>query len=170
MAAYNLTNADIYKGNWLMVFLNDKPIAMATSHSLSLSTTTTEVSTKDHGDTPSVTVQSISWEITTENLYTVDGFNDLWTAMKTMQPVTVKFAPASNYSHSGQTGIVGVQGAQNWSPGTAIASGQAVISSLSVNAPSGDNATLSATFTGQGSLDQMSGTQGTQGAQGTQGN
>ena len=149
------SNTDIIKGSKLMVFLNDSPIAFATSHSLSITVNTSEVSTKDHGDFPSVIGKNITWEITTENLYSDGAESALWTAMKTMQPVTVKFAPASNYSNtSAQQGIVGVDSASDWSAGTAIASGKALITSLQVNAPAGDNATLSATFTGVGELDQ----------------
>jgi hypothetical protein len=81
--------------------------------------------------------------------------------MKTMQPVQIQFAPASNYDNaSAEPGIVGVEGATDWTPGTAIASGKALVTSLSVNAPSGDNATLSATFTGVGALDQAGGATG----------
>ena len=149
------TNTDIIKGSKLMVFLNDAPIAFATSHSLSITVNTSEVSTKDHGDFPSVIGNNITWEITTENLYSDDAESALWAAMKIMQPVTVKFAPASNYNNAtSQKGIVGVESAAEWAAGTAIASGKALITSLSVNAPSGDNATLSATFTGVGELDQ----------------
>ena len=149
------SNTDIIKGNKLMVFLNDAPIAFATSHSLSITVNTSEVSTKDHGDFPSVIGNNITWEITTENLYSDNAESALWAAMKTMQPVTVKFAPASNYNNAtSQKGIVGVASATEWAAGTAIASGKALITSLSVNAPSGDNATLSATFTGVGELDQ----------------
>lgn len=149
------SNTDIIKGSKLMVFLNDAPIAFATSHSLSITVNTSEVSTKDHGDFPSVIGNNITWEITTENLYSDNAESALWAAMKTMQPVTVKFAPASNYNNAtSQKGIVGVESAEEWTAGTAIASGKALITSLSVNAPSGDNATLSATFTGVGELDQ----------------
>ena len=149
------SNTDIIKGSKLMVFLNDAPIAFATSHSLSITVNTSEVSTKDHGDFPSVIGNNITWEITTENLYSDNAESALWAAMKTMQPVTVKFAPASNYNNAtSQKGIVGVESATEWAAGTAIASGKALITSLSVNAPAGDNATLSATFTGVGELDQ----------------
>jgi len=148
-------NSDILKGSKLMVFIGDTPIAFATSHSLSITMNTTEISTKDHGDFPSVIGQNITWELTTENLYSDGGETALWNAMKTMQPVTVKFAPATEYNNaSAEPGIVGVDSATDWTPGTAIASGKALVTSLSVNAPSGDNATLSATFTGVGALDQ----------------
>lgn len=155
-----MVNTDIIKGSKLMVFIGDSPIAFATSHSLNLTMNTTEVSSKDHGDFPAVIAQNISWEVTTENLYSDAGQTALWNAMKTMQPVTIKFAEASNYSNTtAQQGIVGPQGPQGpqgWTVDTShiIASGTALVTSLSVNAPAGDNATISATFTGSGSLDQ----------------
>ena len=152
-----MDNTDIIKGSKLMVFLGGSPIAFATSHSLSITVNTSEVSTKDHGDFPSVIGKNITWEITTENLYSDTGEAALWNAMKNMQAVTVSFAEASNYSNTkAQQGIVGVQGAQGWAVDEEhiIASGKALITSLSVNAPAGDNATLSATFTGVGELDQ----------------
>ena len=45
-----MTNQDIVKGSALMVFLGGSAIGFATSHALSLTTNTTEVSTKDHGE------------------------------------------------------------------------------------------------------------------------
>lgn len=149
-------NSQIIKGSRLMVFIGSTPIAFATSHSLSITMNTTEISTKDHGDFPSVIGQNITWEVTTENLYSDGGETALWNAMKTMQPVQIQFAPATEYDNeTAEPGIVGIiDGASDWTPGTAIASGKALVTSLSVNAPSGDNATLSATFTGVGALDQ----------------
>ena len=150
-----MINTDIIKGSKLMVFISGSPIAFATSHSLSITMNTTEVSTKDHGDFPSVLGQNITWEITTENLYSDTGEAALWNAMKTMKAVTVAFAPATNYDNAkAEPGIVGENVSETWTAGTAIASGKALITSLSVNAPAGDNATLSATFTGVGKLDQ----------------
>lgn len=150
-------NQDILKGSKLMVFIADKPIAFSTSSNISIQMNTSEISTKDHGDFPSVIGQNITWEVTTENLYSDDGQTALWNAMKTMQPVTVKFAQASNYNNAtSQKGLPLEEDGQEWTPDAQkiIASGKALITSLSVNAPAGDNATLSATFTGVGALDQ----------------
>lgn len=154
-----LTNTDIIKGSKLMVFIgaagSEQAVAFATSHSLSLTLNTSEVSTKDHGDSPAVVPQSISWEMTTENLYSDSGKAALYDAMITMKPVRVAFVSSSYANDTAEKGIVGVQGAQGWSAEETIASGSAYITSLSVNAPAGDNATLSATFTGNGALEQF---------------
>ena len=147
-------NTDILKGSKLMVFLGGSPIGFATSHSLSMTTNTTQVSTKDHGDFPSTIAQNITWEVSAENLYSEAGESTYMTAMKTMQPVTVVFAEAGNYSNTtsqGATPMATTSGAE-WTLGTKIAEGQALITSFSINAPAGDNATMSVTFTGSGEL------------------
>lgn len=148
------SNQDILKGSKLMVFLGGAPIGMATSHSISMTTDTSEISTKDHGDFPSVVAQKISWEVSCENLYTVAGKDIYMTAMKSMQPVTLVFAEAGNYSNTtsqGATPMADTDPAE-WTVGTKIGEGKALITSFSINAPAGDNATMSVTFTGTGEL------------------
>lgn len=153
-------NSDILKGSKLMVFVDDngtkKAIGFATSHSLSLTTNTTEVSTKDHGDYPAVIAQSISWEVTAENLYSDTGEATYMGLMLSKTPVDIEFAPASNYSNADEKGIIDASPAKAWTAGTPIASGKALITSFSINAPAGDNATMSVTFTGVGALTQPS--------------
>ena len=69
MANYTLTNNDIIKGGHLMVFLNDEPIAFATSHSLSKTLNTQEVATKDHGDYAAVLPQNYMGSYYRESLF-----------------------------------------------------------------------------------------------------
>lgn len=148
-------NSEIVKGSMLMVFIEGSPVGFATSHSLSITTNTAEVSTKDHGDYPATIAQSISWEVTAENLYSTAGEGTYMNAMLAKKPVTISFAPASNYDAQDENGVVGPQGqSEEWAAGTAIASGQALITSYSINAPAGDNATMSVTFTGVGPLNE----------------
>ena len=149
MANYSLTNADIIKGGHLMVFLNDEPIAFATSHSLSKTMNTQEISTKDHGDFSAVLPQNITWEITTENLFAESDYATLVDSMLAGQPVDVVFANAASWV---KTGID--NSSKTWTPdsaGTQL-SGKALITSLTANANTGENATFSATFTGVGAI------------------
>lgn len=147
-----LHNSDIVKGSVLMLFVGTtpEPIAFATSHSLSLTVNTTEVSTKDHGAYPAVLANSITWQCSTENLYSDAAVANLMSIAKAKQPVTIKFAKAGNWSDNG---IVENEHA-NWTPDATntIAEGKAIITSLNINAPAGDNATLTAEFTGVGEL------------------
>lgn len=171
-------NSDIIKGSMLMVFADGNPIAFATSHSISFTTNTSEVSTKDHGLYPSVIVNSQSWEVSAENLASADSINHLFSILektKNGTPVTLKFAKPSGATWN-EKGIVGSEGGTgNWAPGDVLAQGDAYLTSMSLNAPAGDNATISATFTGIGAftLDQagqtISGSTGPVGPTGYQG-
>ncbi len=151
-------NTDILKGSKLMVFLDGAPIGFATSHSLSMTTNTTQISTKDHGDFPSTIPQNITWEVSAENLYSNAGEDIYMKKMKAMSPITLVFAQATEYSTKAQepnpmpdtTG--GSRTPAEWTLGQKIAEGNALITSLSINAPAGDNATMSVTFTGTGEL------------------
>ena len=146
------TNNQIIKGSKLMVFVGEEeaPVGFATNHSLSISTNMTEVSTKDHGDYPSQVVQSLSWEVTAENLYS-DACEAIYMQyMKAKEPVDLVFA-VSNYNNTDEKGVIGQDGSStDWYVDNVIASGKAIISSMSINAPQGDNATMSVTFTGVG--------------------
>lgn len=161
-----MTNQDIVKGSALMVFLGGSAIGFATSHALSLTTNTTEVSTKDHGDYPAVIAQSIGWEVTAENLYSDAGEVTYMSTMLAKTPVTIKFAKAGNYDNTDEKGIIDNANKTAWTEGTVIAEGKALITSFSINAAAGDNATMSVTFTGVGSLttpqDSTTGPQGPQ--------
>ena len=175
----NLSNTDIIKGSKLMVFIEGQPVGMATSHALSMTLNTTEVSTKDHGDFKAIIPQDISWELTAENLYTNAGKKTYMDAMSNMTLVTVQFVN-TNYNNTKERGILGQQSSgyqstadaavvgrtENWTVGIqgstgpqdmpvggeVIAQGQAYITSFSINAAAGENATMSVTFTGVGAL------------------
>ena len=153
MANYTLTNNDIIKGGHLMVFLNDEPIAFATSHSLSKTLNTQEVATKDHGDYAAVLPQNITWEVTTENLYSITDYKKLNTAFKTRQTVKIYFGETTYAQDTVQGSLVGATPEKaNWAIDGFGEEGDAYITSLQVTAAAGDNATFSATFTGTGEL------------------
>ena len=153
MAAYELTNKNIIKGGHLMVMLEGQPIAFATSHSLSKTLNTQEVSTKDHGDFSAVLPQNITWEITTENLYSLSGYNTLNNVFNSMTEIEIYFGETSYDQENVQESIVGADPAkENWVRLGYGEEGKAYITSLQVTAGAGDNATFSATFTGNGSL------------------
>lgn len=158
---YARNNTDIIKGSMLMVFVDDNPIAFATSHSVSFTTNTSEVSTKDHGLYPAVIVNSQSWEVSAENLASADSINHLFSILnktKEGKPVELKFAKPVNWDSQGiveNSNTLWKLDDSN-THGDIIAQGKAYLTSLQLNAPAGDNATISATFTGIGSftLDQ----------------
>lgn len=146
----NLSNDLILTGDELMVFKGGKSIAFATSHSLSLSGNSLDIASKDHGFWGASKVGKLTWEVTSENLYTQDGFDDLYDSYIARTEITLVWGKPSDYDANG---IVGT--AESWTaPASAYYTGNAVITSLSVNAATGDNATYSVTFTGVGPFEK----------------
>lgn len=144
--------AQIIKGDELMIFKGTTALAYATSHSLSISGNTVSVASKDHGFWGASDIGNLTWEATTENLYTENDYDALFQAMVAKTPIDIVFAKASNYD---ENGLVEVGGSvQAWTQGAGY-KGKAVITSLQANAPTGENATYSATFTGAGPLTKV---------------
>ncbi len=166
MAAYNLTNANVIKGSHLMVLVDNEPLAFATSHSLSKTLNINEVSTKDHGDAPGIIPQSKTYELTTENLYSLAGYQKLNTAFENMTIVDIYFGETTYSQTSPQASIVDVTSAENWSKSGFGEKGKGYITSLQVTAGAGDNATYSATFRISGTF-EVDGATGTSGQTGT---
>jgi len=155
--SYIRKNSDIVKGSALQVTVGDNILGFATSHALSITVNTTEVSSKDHGDYPGIIKQNTTWEVTCENLFCGNAWDELQALLQTDTPVTVSFVPVKNYDskgivHKDDGSAAYTDQKEEWTAGTALATGQAYITSLNVNAASGDNATISATFTGAGPL------------------
>lgn len=168
MATKTLNEAQIVKGGHLMIMLEEKttvegvettkfvPIAFATSHTFSKTLNTNEISTKDHGDYAAILPQNISWEATTENLYSLGGYKKLNKAFKKHEQVTVYFGETNYADPDEEGGIVnGEISANSWKTEGFGEKGQAYITSLQVTAAAGENATMSATFTGTGKLEDV---------------
>lgn len=147
----------IIKGDELMLFdANGESIALATSHTLSISADSAQINCKDGGIWSSGTVNQLSWTIDTDNLYSTAEFDYLFGIMTARTPVDVYFGLRSETG----TGDVDTDGSDPatgsqkvWTKATTgTYTGKAVITSLNVNAPSGDNATFTASFQGVGAL------------------
>ena len=134
------------KGQELMLFVNGKSIAYATNHTLNLSAELADVSNKDEGsgDWKVQEVKQMSWEATTENLYSVDGYDSLFTLMTAKTPITAVFAPKTETD-------INVPSGGTWTASVGY-TGQVIINSISVNAQVGDYATFTVNFTGVGAL------------------
>ena len=146
----------IIKGDELMLFdANGESIALATSHTLSISADSAQINCKDGGIWQSGTVNQLSWTIDTDNLYSTSEFDTLFNIMTARTPVDVYFGMKSETG----TGDVDTDGSNPtsgtqkvWTKGNGTYKGKAVITSLNVNAQSGDNATFTASFQGVGAL------------------
>lgn len=143
---------NIIKGDELMVFKGGTALAYATSHTLTITGNTIDISSKDHGFWGASEIGNITWEMSTENLYTENDYDALFTAMVNKTPVTLVFAKAGNYDANGLVGEGG--SVQAWTASGGY-TGSAVITNLTVNANTGENATYSATFTGKGAITKV---------------
>lgn len=163
-----MNSADILKGQQLMVFLNGKAIAWATSCALNVTAGTSEISTKDHGFFGATSVTSISWEVSSENLAAHATYDELYKMMAiTREPVQLVFGRYTDNAELATSGIAD-SSTDNWTapyngttneaatPSTyTYYTGKANITTLNLNAPNGDNATFSVTFSGVGELRQV---------------
>ena len=144
----------IIKGDELQLFYNGNAFAWATSHTLTLTGNTVDIATKDHGSWGASEIGNITWEITSENLYSDDDYDTLFDLMVQKEPIDVVFAKVSNYDPDGLTRVGGNVASWQYSK-TNYRTGKAVISNLTANANTGENATYSLTLTGAGPLTKV---------------
>lgn len=147
--------ATVINGSDLMLFIGGKSIAFATNHTLTINVSTVETTskTKDEigGGWVSNKPQNTSWEISTDNLYSIDGegqnFADLFDAVTNGTELTGVFMAISRGTGVPTGGYV---------PGTTAGqvkyTGTVIVTNLTLNAQDGENATFSATFQGVGQL------------------
>jgi hypothetical protein len=94
----------IIKGDELMLFNDEKSIAYATSHTLTINGNAIDISSKDHGFWGASEIGNITWEITSENLFTEKYYDILFDAMINKTKLTVAFGFASDWDVNGLTG------------------------------------------------------------------
>lgn len=147
------------KGENLMIFYKEnagyQSIGLATSHTLQISTSTSSESNKDEGGLwESQTVNSMNWSISTENLNCGTNFDTLFRLMTSGEPIQVVFGHKAENQRS-------LDNLPFWTPDEVgnhpcyLYKGEASISNLQLNAPSGENSTLTAEFSGIGELKQI---------------
>lgn len=140
----------IIKGRDLMLFDDKgKSFAWATNHTLTITADSAEITSKDHGIYGASEITKITWEITSENLYTDTDFATMFDKVITATPITIRFGIKAETDN---TKTVADGDYSNWSCGTLYYEGSAVITNLQANANNGDNASYSVTFTGSGKL------------------
>lgn len=137
-------------GKDLMLFVDSKAIALATSCKLSMSAETIDTQSKDSGIWTEKDIKKLSWNCSSENLFSADeaanSYDKLFAMMLARKPIAIKFGIPSN-ADAGELPDGG------WSlPASGAYSGNVLITSLELNAPDGDKATFSASFEGTGAL------------------
>lgn len=148
--------ANVINGGDLMLFIGGKSIAFATSHKLGINVETVETTSKDSGGKwVSKAARKISWNMSTENLYSNDGegltFSDLFDKLTAREPIQAVFCLEKDYATKADE-----VPADGWLPSTTgTYSGNVIITALEANAPNGDNATFTASFEGVGALTKV---------------
>lgn len=143
--------AQIIKGKDLMLFdSTGNSYAYATNHTLTITAETSDISSKDHGIWGASEISKYSWEITSENLFTVDGYNSMFDNMLTGNAITVRFGLKKETDNSK---TVADGDLNKWTASTTgYYEGKVFITSLTANANNGENATYSVTLTGSGKI------------------
>lgn len=136
-------------GKDLMLSVEAKVLALATSCKLGLSAETIDTQSKDSGIWTEKDIKKLSWNASSENVFSADAdansYDKLFALMIAHKPVTLKFGVVSNSDENEMP-----EG--GWTLGAGSYTGKAVITSLEANAPDGDKATLSISFEGTGPL------------------
>lgn len=151
MAAKN-----IIQGRDLMLFSADgHSYAYATNHTLTMSAETTSVASKDHGRWGSNEVSQITWEITSENLYTTEDYDSMFQQMTAGQPITIRFGLKNSPSDPDLVPADGSTALPYWTSQNSFYQGRAIITSLVANANNGENATYQITLQGNSKLQKV---------------
>ena len=96
-----------YNNSWL----NPK---WATAHSLTLTGSTVDIATKDHGYWGATSIGNLTWEITAECFYSDNDFDTLFDYMISKKVLDVVFAEVRNYSANGLVSVGG--DVSTWEP------------------------------------------------------
>lgn len=143
------TNKINYGGD-IMLFIDGEPMAFSNSAKLDISLTTRDIGSKDSGYWEEKAAGKMSWTASSDALMadsslvgTTKTYNELFTAMATRQPIDVVFATAAGTAPSWTISAVA---------GKTKFTGEGFITSLSMNAPDGENASYSISIEGTGAL------------------
>ena len=138
---------DLRKGEELMIFLGDKPVAYTTSHTLDVSVDTQDVSSKMSGDYDSSMPGKIAWELSIEALTSMtaghESKNALMVALTKRVPIHIEACTVVRGTTA--TGKTFTKGQVNYQ-------GDCIITKLNEKSSHGEYETFSATLKGSGPL------------------
>lgn len=155
----------IMDGTDLMCYVNGTSVAFATNHTLSISADTAD--STSHKDARAGwierTVNTLSWEVTSENLYALDdncegnSFEDIFDLLANKSIITLRFGIPSNqvFDNDGNATVPTVPDGGWTGAKVNYYQGEAYISNLELNAPCGENATFTVTFSGTGAITKV---------------
>ena len=146
------------KGNQLQLFIGGSGIystlGYSTANGLSYTNNVVTVSSKDHGKHPEVETQTSNWEFSGTCLFSTAAANTVMGLAESgaLTPFAFGMINESDWG-DGLKSVTGINTNTSWSPGSSfIKYGNGIVSSCSITANDGDNATLDLTITGSGAL------------------
>jgi hypothetical protein len=155
------------KGNLINIFYKTGTdtwayFAYGQSHSLQISSSTTEISSKDHGNHPDQEVSSTTFTMSGEFYFTKDNATKAIAMANAAKPITFAFAKVADnatgtLAADGLSGVTGYGDTAAFTIDSSAATsfveyGNGIITSASITAQQGEVATISIDITGQGAL------------------
>lgn len=135
-------------GKDLMLFVDGKAIALATSCKIAISAETIDTQSKDSGIWNEKDVKKLGWNCSSDNVFSADkdanSYDKLFALMVATNPVEIAFGIPSNKANEYPDG--------GWLLPDKPYKGMAIITSLDATASDGDKATFSISFEGTGVL------------------
>lgn len=138
--------ANVILGTDLMLFKEGKALAVATACKLTINANVLETSSKDSGCWVSKQAAKLSWTASSDNLFTVADYESLVDAMISRETVILQFSTVANANDCNGVPSGG------WTPNSDGYTGEAIITSIDMNAADNENATYSVSFEGVGAL------------------
>lgn len=146
------------KGNLVNVFYHNgdawKTFAYSQNNSLSTSSETNEVTSKDHGLHPDTEVTGANWSMSGEYLFSPADANIIIAMQQSGKPYSFCFAQTTQTNYAdGLQPVTGVGSTEAWAPGNTFCKyGDGIVTSAEVSASNGEVATVSLEITGSGAL------------------
>lgn len=146
------------KGNLVNVFFYDtsawRTLAHSTNNSLSSSSETTQVSSKDFGNHPATEITGTTWGMSGEYLLNPEDASIVLAMQDSGKPYTFAFGIVNETNWAdGIKPVTDISTNAKWTPGSSFMKyGNGLVTSAEISAPNGDQATMSIDITGSGAL------------------
>ena len=147
-------------GKDFMIFIDDKAIALATSHTLTVTAETGDTASKDDGIWDDAEITKMGWEASSESIGSANegeatdiSYEELLDTQILGQEVDLILGIPKNKTDDGLP-------EEGWqvpgeSPNQAYYTGKALITSVTLTGAKGDKSTVSASFKGVGKLKKV---------------
>lgn len=137
---------NVILGSDLMLFKSGKALAVATSCKLTISANAMDTSSKDSGKWTAKKAGKLSWNCSSDNLFVMTDYKSLVDAMISREEVDLQFSTTDAEDGAPTNGFT---------PNGDGYRGKAIITSIDMNAPDGENATYTVSFEGTGALTEV---------------